>query len=627
MEKTGRGKNGLPWFPKAAGWFFCLLFLLLTPHWATASDGVVLQLAWKHQFQFAGYYAALHRGLYQKAGLDVTIVEGGEGKFAREELLSGGAQYGVAGAELILHRMEGDPFVVMAPIFQHSPSVLLARKDSGISSLQDLIGKRVMLLPGKKDADILAAFVNEGIDLEAIHRLDQTYDLEDLIQKKTDAVSAYITNEPWLLSRMGIEPQIISPLTYGVDFYADCLFTTEQEIEKHPERVQLFLDASLEGWEYAMAHPGEIIDLLVTEYGVKKSRDHLRYEAEAIRELMFPDLVQIGHMNPGRWRHIAETYAKIGLMDGDYSLEGFLYDPNPEFDYTWLKWAAGISLALVLILGGGTLVLFGYNRRLAGEIADRRAAEEQLRQSEWEKRRAQKLAADHEKYALVGQIAGKMAHDFNNILAGIMGTAQLELIKETDEKRQEILELIVEQTMRGKNLTRNLVAFAKDQEPKQVWFSVNGKIDLVLRLLKKDLDGIDIVREYSFGLPELLADPGMVEHGLVNVIQNAIHATGKSTHPMITIRTAHREGHIFIEIIDNGCGIPEACMEKVYQPSFTLKGSKDTTGSYKNGIKGTGYGLANVKKYVEQHQGTIAIASQQDRGTTVTITFPAMKKP
>ncbi|MFO7750011.1 MAG: response regulator, partial [Desulfobacteraceae bacterium] len=60
---------------------------------------------------------------------------------------------------------------------------------------------------------------------------------------------------------------------------------------------------------------------------------------------------------------------------------------------------------------------------------------------------------------------------------------------------------------------------------------------------------------------------------------------------------------------------------------FTLKGSKDTTGSYKNGIKGTGYGLANVKKYVEQHQGTIAIASQQDRGTTVTITFPAMKKP
>ncbi len=128
-----------------------------------ASEKISLQLAWKHQFQFAGYYAALHKGYYREAGLDVTIVEGGEGKFAREEVLSGRVQYGVAGSELLLHRRDGDPFVVLAPIFQHSPSILLARKDSGISNLQDLIGKRVMLLPENKDADILVAFLNEGI--------------------------------------------------------------------------------------------------------------------------------------------------------------------------------------------------------------------------------------------------------------------------------------------------------------------------------------------------------------------------------------------------------------------------------------------------------------------------------
>ena len=201
----------------------------------------------------------------------MTIVEGGKGRFAREEVLSGRAQYGVAGSKLILHRAQGDPFVVLAPIFQHSPSILLARKDSGISNLHHLIGKRVMLLPGKKDADILAAFLNEGISIDSIQRIDQSYNLNDLIEGRTDVVNAYLTNEPWHLEEKGIVPEIISPQTYGVDFYSDCLFTTEQEIKRHPDRVDQFLKASLRGWKYAMSHPEEIIDLLLTDYGLKKS--------------------------------------------------------------------------------------------------------------------------------------------------------------------------------------------------------------------------------------------------------------------------------------------------------------------------------------------------------------------
>jgi ABC-type nitrate/sulfonate/bicarbonate transport system substrate-binding protein len=69
---------------------------------ANKTDKVVLQLAWKHQFQFAGYYAALAQGYYREAGLDVNIIEGGEGRFAREELLRGRTQYGVAGSEVIV---------------------------------------------------------------------------------------------------------------------------------------------------------------------------------------------------------------------------------------------------------------------------------------------------------------------------------------------------------------------------------------------------------------------------------------------------------------------------------------------------------------------------------------------
>ncbi|MDM8539854.1 transporter substrate-binding domain-containing protein [Desulfococcaceae bacterium HSG9] len=246
--------------------------------------------------------------------------------------------------------------------------------------------------------------------------------------------------------------------------------------------------------------------------------------------------------------------------------------------------------------------------------------------AEAEKIKAHKHAAKQEKYALVGQIAGKMAHDFNNILGVIMGNAELSLLDCKDTETRRTLELIFEQTVRGKNLTKNLVAFAKDQEPKQKYFRVNEKIDLVFNLLKKDLDGIRVTKEESPDVPELLADPGMIEHGFVNLVQNSIHALSKVEHPIIITRTYCSGDNICIEIEDNGCGIQKEHIEKIYEPSFTLKGSKDVIGSYKSGIKGTGYGMANVKKYVELHKGDISVESESGSGTKIIITLPIIKK-
>lgn len=250
----------------------------------------------------------------------------------------------------------------------------------------------------------------------------------------------------------------------------------------------------------------------------------------------------------------------------------------------------------------------------------------QNRQAQKEKIRAQKIASEHEKLALVGQIAGKMAHDFNNVLGIIMGNSELALLDCKDDQITKTLELIYQQTIRGKNLTKNLIAFAKDQEPKQEFLKVNEKIDLVINLLKKDLEGIELIREYKSGVPDLLADPGMIEHAIVNLIQNAIHAVSLSQYPKIVMRTSFLEDTICFEIEDNGCGIPEEYLGEIYEPSFTLKGGKDIKGLYKTDIKGTGYGLSNVKKYIEQHKGKISIDSQLQKGTRITIHLPVTKK-
>ncbi len=250
----------------------------------------------------------------------------------------------------------------------------------------------------------------------------------------------------------------------------------------------------------------------------------------------------------------------------------------------------------------------------------------EIKKAEEEKIRVTKLLSEHEKLSLVGQIAGKMAHDFNNILGIIMGNTELALTNCPDDQIKKKLELIYSQTIRGKNLTRNLVAFAKDQEPKQEFFSINEKLDLVINLLKKDLEDIQVNRQYGRGIPELLADPGMMEHAIVNLVQNSIHAVSLVEQPEIIIRTHCRNEYIVFEIEDNGCGIPPEFLGEIYEPSFTLKGSKDKNGMYKPDIKGTGYGMSNVKKYIEQHKGDISVHSELQKGTRVTIKLPVIKK-
>lgn len=247
-------------------------------------------------------------------------------------------------------------------------------------------------------------------------------------------------------------------------------------------------------------------------------------------------------------------------------------------------------------------------------------------ESENRKIKLQKMIADQAQYALVGQIAGRMAHDFNNILGIIMANAEFSLMTCTDPVLKETLELILEQTLRGQNLTKNLLAFAKDQVPNQEFFLLQEKIDLVLNLMKNDLKHIRVVRDDAGDLPEILADPGMIEHALVNLVINAIHALSKVDDPVIHIRTRYIDQNIIIEVEDNGCGIPEAHIHSIYEPSFTLKGAMDEEGWYAEEIQGTGYGLSNVKKYIEQHKGTIDIESTVGKGTRVTISLIKVEK-
>ena len=326
---------------------------------ATDNLSIVLQLRWHHQFQFAGYYAAVAKGFYAEDGLNVEIREGDPAHQPVAEVLSGHAHYAEGNSEVLYQRLLGKPLVALAAIFQHSPSVLLTRQDSGMSSVHDLVGKQVMLMNQTEDADFLAMFLSEGIALDKVQIIPSSYNLDDLVSGKVDAFNSYATNEPFLLQQQGIAYNIIDPSNYHIDFYSDILFTSEAELHAHPQRVEAMRRASLKGWRYAMDHPEEIINLLLEHYQVEKSREHLQFEASTMRKLIFPDLIEIGHMNPGRWQHMADTFVKAGLIKPNYSLDGFIYDPTPKHLPAWVL---PVLAGVIGILGIVSFVTYSLHR-------------------------------------------------------------------------------------------------------------------------------------------------------------------------------------------------------------------------------------------------------------------------
>lgn len=335
-------------------------------HSAFALDKVTLQLKWSHAYQFAGYYAAKEMGYYQDAGLDVQINPLKPGGDVLHEVASGNANFGTGTSGILLARQDGIPVVALAAIFQHSPYVLIARKFKDGQTIHDLDGKPILL---RRLSDELMVYLKrEHINQKNVIASAPGMDtVEKLISGKVSAISGYISNEPYVLKSLGFLYELYSPRSAGIDIYGDNLFTTEAEIKKHPERVELFRRASLKGWEYAVNHPEKMLELL-RKYAPATSPQKLDFEISKINPLIRSDLVPIGFMNEGRWNHTVEIFKEAGGLHSNFQLEGFVYDPSPKRN---LRWAYGalILVAIVLFIVSAVLYYIArLNRRLSQSL-------------------------------------------------------------------------------------------------------------------------------------------------------------------------------------------------------------------------------------------------------------------
>jgi len=373
--------------PQPARWLAWAGLWLLGVLCARGADKVVLQLSYTHQFEFAGYYAAQKQGFFAAEGLEVEIRAGSFSRRPNVELAKGRAQFGTGSATYLLDRLNGEPLVLVSTIFQHSLLALMVRADSDIRSPEDLRGKRVAT--SGRHPEISAMFVAEGVPPDSFVRVDDQWDVNEVLTGAAEAQTVFITDVPYDMRRLGVKVRLIRPQDYGVDFYGDALFTSEQMLREQPEIVAAMRRAVLRGWEYALAHPDELIDYILATYypqgDAKITRDRLQFEARQTARQINSDLLELGHVNPQRWRRTGEIFVQLGLAKNSARLEGFIAPTALTPDRALPNWVWWFAAGVGALAGLGLLANWRLQR-----LVERRTAE--LRESERRQREIFDLA-------------------------------------------------------------------------------------------------------------------------------------------------------------------------------------------------------------------------------------------
>ena len=306
--------------------FFSLLLFINSALYADNSkvEKVSLQLEWKHQFEFAGFYAALDQGYYREANLDVEIREYAPSVDTVHDVLTGRSTYGMSSSQLILERLSGKKIVQLASYLKQNALILITKPS--IKRVADLKNRKVMAANGELQSTSLAAMLHEhGLGTEDLHIVPHTFSVDAFVNGEVDAMTAFISNQPFLLDQRGIAYNILNPAEEGIYSYDVELFTSEHEAVNFPTKTQNFINATRKGWEYALSHKKELVELIYNKYSKEKTKEALFYEAEIISSLMKTDLFQVGAVVPELVELNTNMYVNLGMAAKNWNLDGFVF--------------------------------------------------------------------------------------------------------------------------------------------------------------------------------------------------------------------------------------------------------------------------------------------------------------
>ena len=338
--------------------------------------------------------------------------------------------------------------------------------------------------------------------------------------------------------------------------------------------------------------------------------------------------------------------AHIARMKNDFnsvyyrSMKRWLQTPEVRIRRVprWLWWLNGVVAFLLVSVITFSLLLRRQVRRRTRELSEanlqlkavNRELDlkiQELKHSHAEREKLDLQIARIRKLESIGLLAGGVAHDFNNMISVILGSVDLACLALPPES-PAIAELdeVRHAAQRSADLTRRLLAFARQQPAQPRTLDLNVSVAGIVKLLRR-LIGDHIVLEFTAGadLPSVFMDPSQIDQILTNLVVNARDAiadtgciaieTLPGRFPEAVVPGAGTPGRtaVLLKIRDTGCGMPPELIERIFDPFFTTKAQGE----------GTGLGLATVFGIVHQNRGTLLVDSVPGKGTTFTIFFPA----
>ncbi len=338
-----------------------LLFLTLLAISLSADKKVTLQLSWLHQFQFAGYYMAKEKGFYRDVGLDVTINEFEFGMDLLDVLESQKTDFAIGRSSLLVDKYNGKDVVALGAIYQKSPLMLLVTKKSGIESIKDLKNKKIMITSDAKNTISIVSMLNaNSIGLDDITLQKHSFNLDDLINGKTDAMASYISNEPITLAEKNIDYKIFHPQDYGFQFYDDILFTSSKFIKNNPQITKDFYEATIEGWKYAFENMAETAEVIFNRYNSQnKTKIQLVKEGEVLQRLAYDNKDNLlGFLDKKVLEKIVDIYRVMGFIKNSADIDEFIYENNHHNIYELQFTKVDILLASIILILFIILIVF-----------------------------------------------------------------------------------------------------------------------------------------------------------------------------------------------------------------------------------------------------------------------------
>ncbi len=293
--------------------FIVLLLLLTSCQPAQPLTQIVLQLNREHNGANGGFYAADQEGLYARQGVAVDFLTGDADADPIMPVVNGEAQFGIAPAEAVIAaRSQGFPVKAVAVLHQHSPVVFFSLAEYGIERPQDMVG-RTIRVSSSTQSMLHAVMSHMGFDRDTYTEVVLPADVETFLNGEAEVWTAYSNSLNIELEYLGYVLNYIYPDDYGIHFYGDVIFTTDEIIEQQPDLVEGVVLASLSGFQRALEDL-EPVGEYTALYDPTINVDLQILILHASLPLINTGIVMVGDMQLQRWQAMIDILQEEGVL-------------------------------------------------------------------------------------------------------------------------------------------------------------------------------------------------------------------------------------------------------------------------------------------------------------------------